>query len=226
MAVQHSDEPARLTYPASDIAPFHVEVPVAPAYLSSIRKRLLDIAIGSVGVLLLAVVFPFVALAIKLNSPGPVFYRQRRMGRNGEPFELVKFRTMTVDAERAHGAVWARPNDPRVTTVGRYLRKLYIDEFPQWWNVLAGHMSVVGPRPKRPELIGQILGFVPNFNRRLLAKPGITGLAQVNYRYTSTMMEARNKLRHDVLYINAASLWLDIRLIMQTLRRVTMFKGM
>ena len=224
MAVQHSDDQIRLTYPVANIVRFDTDH-VAPRYLLSRRKRMLDLLIGSAGVLLLAIVFPFVALAIKLNSSGPVFYRQKRIGLNGEPFELIKFRTMTVDAERENGAVWAKPNDPRVTSVGRYLRRLYIDEFPQWWNVVVGQMSVVGPRPERPEMIGQILDFVPNFNRRLLAKPGITGVAQVNYRYTNTMMEDRNKLRHDVLYINAASFWLDIRLILRTVRRVTLFKG-
>ena len=225
MAVQHSDDQIRLTYPVANIVRFDTDLHVAPRYLLSRRKRMLDLLIGSASVLLLAIVFPFVALAIKLNSSGPVFYRQKRIGLNGEPFELIKFRTMTVDAERENGAVWAKPNDPRVTSVGRYLRRLYIDEFPQWWNVVVGQMSVVGPRPERPEMIGQILDFVPNFNRRLLAKPGITGVAQVNYRYTNTMMEARNKLRHDVLYINAASFWLDIRLILRTVRRVTLFKG-
>lgn len=194
-------------------------------YLASKRKRLLDIIVSSLGVSILALMFLPVALAIKLSSRGPVFYRQRRMGRHGEVFELIKFRTMTVDAESAAGPVWAKPNDPRTTRVGRILRRLYIDEFPQWWNVMKGQMSVVGPRPERPELTEQILDFVPNFNQRLRAKPGITGVAQVNYRYTNTMLEARNKLRHDVIYINAASFRLDIQLILRTLRRVWLFKG-
>lgn len=199
---------------------------IAPSllYLSSRRKRALDILIGSVGVLILAIMLVPVALVIKLSSSGPIFYRQRRMGRHGKEFELIKFRTMTVDAE-ASGPVWAKPNDPRVTRVGAILRRLYVDEFPQWWNVLKGQMSVVGPRPERPELTEQILDFVPNFNQRLRAKPGITGVAQVNYKYTNTMIEARNKLRHDVIYINAASFFLDIQLILRTLRRVWLFKG-
>lgn len=166
-----------------------------------------------------------VALVIKLTSPGPVFYRQRRMGLNGTEFMVVKFRTMMQDAEAEHGAVWAKRNDPRKTSVGRILRRLYIDEFPQWWNVVKGDMSVVGPRPERPELAIQILDFVPNFNDRLKAKPGITGVAQINYRYTNTMLEARNKLRHDIVYIKAASFIVDIRLILRTFRRVWTFKG-
>lgn len=195
------------------------------AYLHSWRKRVLDIAIGLIGVAVLAILLIPVAVLIKLTSPGPVFYRQRRMGLNGEPFLLVKFRTMSADAESDGEAIWAQPNDPRVTRLGRALRRLYIDEFPQWWNVMRGQMSVVGPRPERPELAKEILDFVPNFNRRLLAKPGITGVAQVNYKYTNTMIEARNKLRHDVVYINAASFWLDVQLILRTFRRVWLFKG-
>jgi lipopolysaccharide/colanic/teichoic acid biosynthesis glycosyltransferase len=181
----------------------------------------LDILIGSAGVLVLALLLPFVALAIKLGSPGPVFYRQRRMGLNGATFNLVKFRTMAINAEADGNAVWASPNDPRVTGVGRVLRRLYIDEFPQWWNVLKGDMSVVGPRPERPELAARIVSFVPDFNRRLLAKPGLTGVAQVNYKYTNTMAEARNKLRLDMVYINAASFWLDAKLILRTVRSVS-----
>ncbi len=194
-------------------------------YLGSWRKRALDLFIGLIGVTILALLVIPVAVLIKLTSPGPVFYRQRRMGLNGQPFMLVKFRTMAADAERNGEAVWSKPNDPRVTGLGKILRRLYIDEFPQWWNVVRGQMSVVGPRPERPELAKEILDFVPNFNRRLLAKPGITGVAQVNYKYTNTMIEARNKLRHDVIYINAASFWLDTQLILRTFRRVWLFKG-
>src|SRR5690606_7117378 len=152
---------------------------------------LLDIVIAMFGVLVLLAVLPFVTLVIKIGSPGPVFYRQRRMGRNGVSFDLVKFRTMAVNAEADGNAVWATPDDPRVTRVGRALRRLYIDEFPQWWNVLKGDMSVVGPRPERPEMAARIVSVVPGFNNRLLAKPGITGMAQVNYKYTNTFSEAR-----------------------------------
>lgn len=186
---------------------------------------MLDIFIGAIGVILLAILLIPVALVIKLSSPGPIFYRQRRVGRHGKEFDLIKFRTMTADAESVDGPVWSKPNDPRITRIGGILRRLYIDEFPQWWNVLKGQMSVVGPRPERPELAEQILDFVPNFNQRLRAKPGITGVAQVNYKYTNTMLEARNKLRHDVIYINAASFRLDAQLILRTLRRVWLFKG-
>ena len=211
-------------------APLRVVRSAAPEsaslrYLESRRKRALDIVIGFIGVVLLALMLPVVAVVIKIISPGPIFYRQQRIGLNGRSFNLVKFRTMDVDAENVNGAVWAKPGDPRITPIGRILRRLYIDEFPQWWNVLKGEMSVVGPRPERPELTEQILVFVPNFNKRLRAKPGITGVAQVNYKYTNTMIEARNKLRHDVVYINAASLRLDIQLILRTFRRVWALNG-
>ncbi len=225
MALHRSEQNPGLT-----VTPLHAvqsadSIQSSYVYLSSRRKRALDIFIGSIGVFILALMLIPVALVIKLTSPGPVFYRQRRMGRHGEEFDLIKFRTMTVDAEAAHGPVWAKPNDPRTTGAGRVLRRLYIDEFPQWWNVLKGQMSVVGPRPERPELAEQILDFVPNFHLRLRAKPGITGVAQVNYKYTNTMLEARNKLRHDVIYINAASFRVDAQLILRTLRRVWLFKG-
>lgn len=197
----------------------------APGYLYSRTKRAQDILIGLIGVSVLLITLPFVALAIKLNSRGPIFYRQRRMGLQGEVFDVVKFRTMAVDAEASQGAVWAEPGDPRITGAGRVLRRLYLDEFPQWWNVLKGEMSIVGPRPERPELAAKILDHVPGFNYRLLAKPGITGLAQINYKYTNTMAEARNKLRHDIVYIGAASFWLDLKLILRTFRRISTFKG-
>jgi lipopolysaccharide/colanic/teichoic acid biosynthesis glycosyltransferase len=147
------------------------------------------------------------------------------MGLHGEVFDLVKFRTMSVNAEADGGPVWAEPGDPRITGTGRVLRRLYLDEFPQWWNVLKGEMSVVGPRPERPELAAKILDYVPGFNYRLLAKPGITGLAQINYKYTNTMAEARNKLRHDIVYIGAATFWLDLKLTLRTFRRISSFKG-
>lgn len=224
MAIHRTEQTAGLQVaaPRAD----HLQEAVSPPllYLSSRRKRVLDVIVSLIGVAIVAIMFIPVALAIKLTSRGPIFYRQEREGWGGRPFKLIKFRTMTADAEQ-QGAVWASPDDPRVTTVGKLLRRLYIDEFPQWWNVLKGEMSVVGPRPERPELSVQILDHVPNFRRRLRAKPGITGIAQINYRYTNTITEARNKLRHDVVYINAASLKLDLLLILRTFRRVWLFKG-
>jgi lipopolysaccharide/colanic/teichoic acid biosynthesis glycosyltransferase len=197
----------------------------ASSYLGSPSKRSLDLFISSIGVLAFLLILPFVALVIKLSSPGPVLYRQKRTGLHGKPFHVIKFRTMRTDAEADGNPVWASADDPRLTGVGSLLRRLYIDEFPQWWNVWRGEMSVVGPRPERPELASRILEHVPEFNQRLLAKPGITGLAQVNYKYTNSVAEARNKLRLDLVYINAASLWVDLKLVVRTVRRVFTFKG-
>lgn len=194
-------------------------------YLYSGQKRVADIVIGVIGALIVVLMLPFIALAIKINSPGPVFYRQRRSGLYGRSFQLIKFRTMVDNAEADGKALWASENDPRITAVGRVLRRLYIDEFPQWWNVLRGDMSVVGPRPERPELAEEIISRVPHFNRRLLAKPGITGLAQVNYKYVNTMAESRIKLRHDVIYITRASFGMDVKLIARTVSRMSQFKG-
>jgi lipopolysaccharide/colanic/teichoic acid biosynthesis glycosyltransferase len=223
MALHRSQETLGVTRRAPIIET--AAVAGAPLYLYSSRKRALDISIALAGVLAVAILLPFVALAIKLGSPGPVFYTQRRMGLNGKTFNLIKFRTMAIDAEADGNAVWSSRNDPRITGVGKVLRRLYVDEFPQWWNVLKGDMSVVGPRPERPELAARIVSVVPDFNRRLLAKPGLTGVAQVSYKYTSTMAEARNKLRLDMVYINAASFWLDAKLILRTVRRLSAFKG-
>lgn len=223
MALHRSQE--NLRSPQTGLKVTALSSASAHGYLYSYQKRVLDIFIASFGVAILLIVLPFVALAIKLNSSGPVFYRQRRMGLHGEVFDLIKFRTMTTNAEADGNAVWAEPGDPRITGTGRVLRRLYLDEFPQWWNVLKGEMSVVGPRPERPELAAKILDYVPGFNYRLLAKPGITGLAQINYKYTNTMVEARNKLRHDIVYVGAASLWLDLKLTLRTFRRISTFKG-
>ena len=225
MAIHRSEHNIGLSAPHLRLVHSAAAEQPSQAYLASRRKRSLDILIGFIGVALLAIILPIVALVIKITSPGSVFYRQQRIGLNGRSFYVVKFRTMDTHAEDANGAVWATPGDPRITPIGRVLRRFYIDEFPQWWNVLKGDMSVVGPRPERPELTAQILNFVPNFNDRLLAKPGITGVAQVNYKYTNTMIEARNKLRHDVVYINAASLWLDFQLVLRTFRRIWAFNG-
>lgn len=194
-------------------------------YLYSLIKRGIDLAVGFIGCFMLALMFPFVAFAIKINSRGPIFYLQRRAGLHGRSYQLIKFRTMIHNAEVDGKPQWAIEADPRITSVGKVLRSLYIDEFPQWLNVVSGDMSVVGPRPERPELAREIINQVPNFHRRLLAKPGITGLAQINYKYVNTMAQSRNKLRHDVIYISRASVWLDCAIMLRTLRRIAQLKG-
>ena len=195
------------------------------SYLRSRRKRASDLVFSAVGLAVTAVMLPVIGLLIKLDSRGPVLYRQTRLGIDGEVFSLVKFRTMVRDAESKNGAVWASKNDPRMTRVGRILRRLYIDEFPQWWNVMRGHMSVVGPRPERPEMNSLITERYPDFPRRLLAKPGITGLAQTEYRYASSVEDSRRKLNYDKRYLRHASISLDAWVIMRTFRRMLFRQG-
>ena len=161
--------------------------------------------------------FGLTALAIRLDGPGPVFYRQTRLGRGGRPFRVVKLRTMVVGAERLTGPVWAGEPDPRATRVGRVLRRLHVDELPQVVNVLRGEMSLVGPRPERPELAARIEREVPGFASRLRVRPGIMGLAQALGPYGS---DPRRKLECDERYIETMSPWLDIQLIALCLRRV------
>ena len=161
--------------------------------------------------LLLATAVP---LAIWLSDRGPVFYTQARMGRNGRIFRIIKFRTMVVDAERVTGPVWASREDCRVTPFGRFLRRTHIDEFPQLINVLRGDMTLVGPRPERPELAEEFSETIPQFHHRLRVRPGIAGLAQVRGRYDTS---PRNKLRYDKIYIRNLCPWMDFKLFVQSI---------
>jgi lipopolysaccharide/colanic/teichoic acid biosynthesis glycosyltransferase len=158
-----------------------------------------------------------IALAIKLDSRGPIFYSPERVGRFGEPFKMYKFRTMLVDAE-ANGPVWAaREHDPRVTRLGRLLRRCHFDELPQIFNVLRDHMSMVGPRPERPCFVEQLDREIPRYDQRFLIKPGMTGLAQVHYRYDQTAADVKKKLRFDLLYVKRMCLMLDVRILAWTI---------
>lgn len=188
-------------------------------------KRATDLVMSFVGILVTLAIFPVVTLLIKLDTRGPILYRQQRLGLDGHPFKLIKFRTMVLNAETNGNAVWAKENDPRVTRAGRILRRLYIDEMPQWWNVARGEMSVVGPRPERPELTKVIVQRFPHFAERLAAKPGITGLAQIEYRYASSVEGSRHKFRYDRKYISDASLKLDLWIIVRTLRVILLRRG-
>lgn len=180
-------------------------------------KRFIDCA-ASLGLLVfLSPVLVLAALAIKLDSAGPVLYRQKRIGYRGECFEVLKFRSMVSDAEK-DGPQYAKSNDDRVTRVGRFIRKTRIDEIPQAINVLRGEMSFVGPRPERPEFAWELERAIPHYNRRHLVKPGITGWAQVKYEYTATVEGAREKLRFDLFYIRHFSPILDIVIILMTVR--------
>ena len=181
-----------------------------------IIKRALDIVV-SLSVLLLG--FPFLALiamVIKLNSKGPILYIQKRVGRGGRIFTLYKFRSMVLDAEATTGPVWAGKNDPRITRLGRILRKLHLDEFPQFINVLKGDMALVGPRPERPAFVDDFCRSIPLYERRLNIKPGITGWAQVKHKYDESLTDVMDKLRYDLFYLENMSLVLDLKIILST----------
>jgi sugar transferase (PEP-CTERM system associated) len=178
------------------------------------------------GILLLLFLpfFPFVVLAIKTTSDGPVFFRQTRIGRRGRPFHVYKFRSMRTDAEAA-GAKWAVKNDPRVTGFGMFMRKTRVDEIPQLWNVLRGDMGLVGPRPERPEFIPMLKEALPFYELRHLIRPGLTGWAQVRYGYGATLEEAREKLEYDLYYIKHMTLGLDLLIMFETIKTIIRRRG-
>ncbi|GAB4396276.1 MAG: hypothetical protein OHK0052_17370 [Anaerolineales bacterium] len=179
-------------------------------------KRLLDLLGGFVGLLILAVLLPFVAIATLLDSGFPIFYGQIRLGKGGKPYKILKFRTMRQDAEADGKPRWAKEDDDRATRVGKFLRKTHIDEVPQFWNVLTGEMSLVGPRSERPELVEMFQKHIPFYRARLLEKPGITGWAQVNFGYAANIEETIIKLEYDLYYIKHRNLWMDIIVLLRT----------
>ncbi|WP_423604655.1 TIGR03013 family XrtA/PEP-CTERM system glycosyltransferase [Sphingomonas sp. MS122] len=188
--------------------------------LSSMFKRLFDIVAS---VILLALTLPLIllgALAVKLESKGPAFYRQRRVGLYGQGFDIIKLRSMRQDAEVAGKAVWAEKDDPRITRVGRFIRKVRIDELPQCWSVLKGEMSFVGPRPERPQFVEDLEQQIPYYAERHMVKPGITGWAQINYPYGASIEDSRHKLEYDLYYAKNYSPFLDVLILLQTLRVV------
>lgn len=187
-------------------------------------KRVVDVVAATALLLLAAPLGLLVALAVKLDSEGPIFYAQERAGLGGKPYQLWKFRSMRQDAEKG-GAVWARKNDDRVTRVGRFIRKCRIDELPQLYNVLKGDMSLVGPRPERPVFVRQLKQQIPFYELRELIKPGVTGWAQIRYPYGASVEDARNKLELDLYYVKNGSLFLDLAIIFHTVRHVLMGKG-
>jgi exopolysaccharide biosynthesis polyprenyl glycosylphosphotransferase len=187
--------------------------------------RLLDWVFGLIAGAFLLVVGPVLAILIKLDSPGPVFYRQVRLGRGGMPIELLKFRSMIANAEEEIGAQWAARDDPRVTRVGRFLRRTRLDELPQVINILHGDIRLVGPRPERPEFINQLEQELPFYRARLAVKPGLTGWAQVEYRYGSTVEDALIKLEYDLYYIKNRSVLLDVSILLKTIGVILLFKG-
>ncbi|MFN8454782.1 MAG: sugar transferase [Anaerolineae bacterium] len=188
-------------------------------------KRLLDLGLVLIGLPFLILVLPVVALAIRLDSPGPIFYNQKRCGRAGKPFSIFKFRTMSVNAEKDGQARWAAKGDARITRVGRFLRKTRLDELPQLLNVLRGEMSLVGPRPERPEFVETLQQKIPFYRTRLMVKPGLTGWAQIHYNYGNSVEDALVKLQYDFYYLRYWSVWLDLYTIFQTFAVVLKFKG-
>ena len=174
-------------------------------------KRVFDLFFSSIGLVLSLPLWIVIAIAIKLEDGGPVFYTQERVGKGGRIFKVYKFRSMVPDAERYTGAVWAQEKDPRVTKVGRVLRATAMDELPQLWNIFKGDMSFVGPRPERPELVEKFLQEIPDFVKRFAVKPGLTGVAQVYGKYDTP---PRRKLKYDLFYIRRWSFWLDMQLIL------------
>ncbi|MDZ7765250.1 MAG: sugar transferase [Melioribacteraceae bacterium] len=188
-------------------------------------KRAMDIAISFVFLILTSPLMILTSIAIKLDSKGPVFYKQERSGLNGEVFKIIKFRSMVQDAEKTSGPVWSMKDDPRITRVGRIMRKLRIDEVPQVINVLKGEMSFVGPRPERPFFVEKLSKDIPLYKRRLRVRPGITGWAQVKHKYDETIEDVKAKLRYDLFYIENMSLRMDLKIIFRTIFVVLFGKG-
>lgn len=187
-------------------------------------KRLFDIGVSSVGLLLASPLALITALAIRIESKGPVLYSQERTGYQGKPFTIYKFRSMVADAEKASGPVWAQEEDPRITKVGRFIRKTRLDEIPQLWNVLIGTMSFVGPRPERPHFVEELQKELPFYAERHNVKPGVTGWAQICYPYGSSKQAALEKLNYDLYYIKHFGLSMDITILFQTVK-ILLFGG-
>jgi sugar transferase (PEP-CTERM system associated) len=197
----------------------------AAGRITAALKRLTDIVLGAVMLVLLLPLMLLTALAIKIDSPGSVFYRQQRVGQFDRPFTLLKFRSMTTDAEAGGSPRWAQRQDPRVTRVGRFIRATRIDELPQLVNVLRGEMSLVGPRPERPHFVEQLARAIPFYRQRSYVKPGLTGWAQVNFPYGASVEDAREKLAYDLYYVKHRSLLLDTVILFSTVRVVLLREG-
>ncbi|MDO3695142.1 exopolysaccharide biosynthesis polyprenyl glycosylphosphotransferase [Wenyingzhuangia sp. chi5] len=186
--------------------------------------RCMDILAGVIGILFMLFLIPFVFIGNLIWSRGSLFYKQERVGAKGKSFKIIKFRSMVASAEK-NGAQWAIKNDTRITPFGKFLRKMRIDEIPQFWNILKGEMSMIGPRPERPEFVDELGKQIPLYGIRHVIKPGLTGWAQVMYPYASTLEEQEKKLRYDLYYIKKRSLFLDFKIMIKTIHTVLYFKG-
>jgi sugar transferase (PEP-CTERM system associated) len=198
---------------------------LGPRRQSVIVQTLLNRLTAAVGLIVASPIMLLTALAVKLSSPGPILYRQVRVGLNGEPFTLYKFRSMRADAEAATGAVWAAKDDPRVTRVGKIIRKLRFDELPQLYNTLKGDMSIVGPRPERPEFVKALAQKNPYYQQRHCVRPGITGWAQINFKYGDTLEDTMTKLEYDLYYIKNMSMSLDTYIVFHTVKAMLLSRG-
>jgi sugar transferase (PEP-CTERM system associated) len=188
-------------------------------------KRTMDVVTGLLGLVLLSPVMLVTAVLIRLTSHGPALYHQQRVGLHGRMFWVHKFRSMQPDAEASTGPVWAAPNDTRVTSVGRFLRRTRLDELPQLWNVLIGEMSLVGPRPERPKFVDELTREIPFYGQRHMVRPGITGWAQVRYTYGASKEDALEKLQYDLFYIKNMSIALDVFILFETIKTVVLRRG-
>lgn len=219
--------------------PRAAEIPeVIPRERNERLNRALNITLSALALLVTTPLMVLLAIALKLTSRGPVLYAQTRVGVDrrwrstlalherrledlgGQVFTIYKFRTMRVDAERVSGAVWAHENDPRVTRLGKYMRMLRLDELPQFWNVMLGDMNIVGPRPERPSIVSRLREDIPEYQCRHRVKPGITGMAQINQNYDTSLDDVRSKVRWDLHYIREQGLWLDLVILLRTVPSV------
>lgn len=195
------------------------------SYGRRVFKRIFDVTLAVIGLCATSWLMPVIALAVKLESRGPVFFRQVRIGANEKRFMLYKFRTMADDAEKKTGAVWAQKDDPRVTRLGKYLRKFRLDEIPQLYNVLTGDMSFIGPRPERPEFVKKLKEAIPYYSERHCVKPGITGWAQIKYPYGASVEDSAEKLKYDLYYIKNTSIPLDLLIMIETAKVILFGRG-
>jgi sugar transferase (PEP-CTERM system associated) len=187
-------------------------------------RRIVSMLVSAVALALCLPIIPIIALAVRLSSPGPILFRQNRVGLRGKCFAIYKFRTMGQNAE-AGGAVWAKKNDPRVTRVGMFLRKTRLDEIPQLYNVLRGDMGFVGPRPERPEFVQWLADQIPYYNLRHMIRPGLTGWAQVRYQYGASVEETKQKLEYDLYYVKHMAVSFDLLIIFETIKTILLRRG-
>jgi sugar transferase (PEP-CTERM system associated) len=190
-----------------------------------VMKRAFSLIASIAGLILSAPIMLLTAIAIKLESQGPIFFTQERVGKDGRIFKLVKFRSMATDAEARSGPMWAQANDPRVTRIGKFIRRTRIDELPQFINVIKGDMDFVGPRPERPYFVDQLRAVIPYYWQRHTVAPGLTGWAQVKYPYGATIEDSREKLKYDLYYIKNMSIFLDLSIIFHTVKTVLLGRG-